>query len=50
MVKQNVTFIPVKRVDTVLETALQHMPRPVRQDSYPADGGKKLPATQELYQ
>ena len=50
VVKQNVTFIPVKRVDTVLETALQHMPRPVRQDSYPADGGKKLPATQELYQ
>lgn len=28
VVKKNVRFIPVKRVDTVLENALQHMPRP----------------------
>ena len=27
VVKENVKFIPVKRVDTVLETALTHMPR-----------------------
>ncbi len=29
VVKKNIRFIPVKRVDTVLENALQHMPRPV---------------------
>ena len=33
VVKENVKFIPVKRVDTVLETALTHMPRPVTQET-----------------
>lgn len=30
VVKKNVCFIPVKRVDTVLENALQCMPRPIQ--------------------
>ena len=32
VVKSNVQFVPVKRVDTVLETALLHMPRPISQE------------------
>ena len=32
VVKEHIQFIPVKRVDTVLETALTHMPRPVTQE------------------
>lgn len=51
VVKKNVQFVPVKRVDSVLETALLHMPRPVTQDSVviPADAAK-LPKAPELYQ
>ncbi len=52
VVKENVKFIPVKRVDTVLETALVHMPRPVTQDAklLSGDVAAKLPATPELFQ
>lgn len=52
-VKKYVTFIPVKRIDTVLESALEHMPRPVRADLLP-EGGRpeagKVPPSQGLYQ
>ena len=52
VVKENVKFIPVKRVDTVLETALVHMPRPVTQDAklLSGDVAAKFPATPELFQ
>ncbi len=33
VVKENVTFISVKRVDTVLENALQYMPMPLSQET-----------------
>ncbi len=53
VVKNNVQFIPVKRVDTVLETALVHMPRPISQDP-PAMPGEKMTAqhqnSPELFQ
>ena len=51
VVKKNVQFVPVKRVDSVLETALLHMPRPVTQDSVviPSDAAKH-PKAPELYQ
>lgn len=54
VVKKNITFIPVKRVDTVLETALEHMPRPVRPDTVLPEGAHKesgkLPNPPGLYQ
>ena len=54
VVKKNITFIPVKRVDTVLETALEHMPRPVRPDTVLPEGAHKesgkLPTAPGLYQ
>ena len=54
VVKKNITFIPVKRVDTVLETALEHMPRPVRPDTVLPEGvhkeSGKLPNPPGLYQ
>ena len=53
VVKDNVTFIPVKRVDTVLETALLHMPRPIAQDtaaSLPGEIPAKHQNSPELYQ
>ena len=51
VVKENVKFIPVKRVDTVLETALVHMPRPVTQDPVVLPGAAKQHAqSPELYQ
>ena len=52
VVKTNVKFIPVKRVDTVLETALVHMPRPVTQETGPLPGDltAKHQKTSELYQ
>ena len=51
VVKENVKFIPVKRVDTVLETALVHMPRPVTQEggALPGEMAKHQSAP-ELYQ
>lgn len=52
VVKKNVNFIPVKRIDTVLETALVSLPKPEAQD-----GGRLLTETPvsrakapELYQ
>lgn len=52
VVKANVKFIPVKRVDTVLETALVHMPRPVTQETGPLPGDltAKHQKASELYQ
>lgn len=52
VVKDNVKFIPVKRVDTVLETALLHMPRPVTQETtgLPGDLASKHQKAPELYQ
>ena len=53
VVKDNVTFIPVKRVDTVLETAMLHMPRPIAQDtaaSLPGEIPAKHQNSPELYQ
>lgn len=52
VVKEHVKFIPVKRVDTVLETALVHMPRPVTQDSkvIPGDMAAKHGQSPELFQ
>ena len=52
VVKENVKFIPVKRVDTVLETALTHMPRPVTQETVVLAGDitAKHQKAPELYQ
>ena len=52
VVKKHVQFIPVKRVDTVLETALLHMPRPVSNDTVklPEDLPAKRQQGPELYQ
>ena len=51
VVKDHVQFVPVKRVDTVLETALVHMPRPVTQEtpSVPDMAGNR-PQPPELFQ
>lgn len=52
VVKKNVQFIPVKRVDSVLEAALQHMPRPVTQENVvlPGDAALKIKNVPELFQ
>ena len=52
VVKENVKFIPVKRVDAVLETALTHMPRPVTQETVVLAGDitAKHQKAPELYQ
>ena len=52
VVKEHIQFIPVKRVDTVLETALTHMPRPVTQEpvGLPSEMAAKHQKAPELYQ
>lgn len=53
VVKQNVEFIPVKRIDTVLETALVHMPHPVSSETVVLTddlAAKRQQQESELYQ
>lgn len=53
VVKDNVRFIPVKWVDTVLEVALTRLPEPLPQDSgrhMPAEPSKPHSKTAEFYQ
>lgn len=53
VVKSHVRFVPVKRVDAVLEAALLHMPRPVLQDGgrlSPPEASLALAKAPELYQ
>ena len=52
VVKEHIQFIPVKRVDTVLETALTHMPRPVTQEpvGLPSEMAAKHQKAPEFYQ
>lgn len=53
IVKKNVKFVPVKRVDSVLENALVRMPHPVMQDSgrmLPPEAAMPRPQASELYQ
>ena len=52
VVKKNIRFIPVKRIDTVLENALQYMPRPMPAESPVLGAGGDMPlhkAPAELY-
>ncbi len=52
VVKKNIRFIPVKRIDTVLENALQYMPRPMPAESPVLGSGGDMPlhkAPAELY-
>ncbi len=53
IVKKNVQFIPVKKVDTVLETALTRMPRPDPAESpltHGVEPVKTINKARELYQ
>ena len=53
IVKKNVTFVPVKRIDTVLKAALVKTPSPELSENnrvLPQDAGKPSANTSELYQ
>ena len=53
IVKKNVTFVPVKWIDTVLKTALTKAPSPELSENsrvLPQDAGKPSTNTSELYQ
>ena len=52
VVKNKIRFVPVKRIDTVLETALNYMPRPTGKDGvvHSADNAVQHATAPELYQ
>ena len=52
VVKNKIRFVPVKRIDTVLETALNYMPRPTGKDGvvHSADNAVQHAKAPELYQ
>ncbi len=52
VVKNKIRFVPVKRIDTVLETALNYMPRPIGKDGviHSADNAVQHAKAPELYQ
>ena len=52
VVKEHLRFVPVKRVDTVLETALINMPRPITKDTVVIAGDLAAQHTKsaEIYQ
>ena len=52
VVKNKIRFVPVKRIDTVLETAVNYMPRPTCKDGvvHSADNAVQHAKAPELYQ